>query len=302
MESRADAVAYAESTPSASLPRALASSLFGFAFIAVAAVVERNVALAEQVAGTGQGVGVDLVSAAVWITAAFMAGFVAGYRAAGKGWLAGLFVGFYVTLGIVAIYQAAGYRLFEYFPVYFGAAQEGWAEFSRALSETGAAMWLSVLVLTIPASVYGGILGNAEYQDIGHLEDHSRHTLFHIPWWHWIWLLLLVPGAVVTDFVRSGHLLLLFLRLLWYQLTHHFLEIILGSQIAGDLVLLFSPLIGFAATGYGLMNLWDALSVRTDLKRRQRIGKAIWGLVLLIFVVNILWVLLSRMASSALGS
>jgi hypothetical protein len=87
-----------------------------------------------------------------------------------------------------------------------------------------------------------------------------------------------------------------------YGSGHHFLEIILGSQIAGDLVLLFSPFIGFAATGYGLMNLWDALSVRTDLTHRQRFGKIIWGLVLLIFVVNILWALLSRMASNALTS
>jgi hypothetical protein len=84
------------------------------------------------------------------------------------------------------------------------------------------------------------------------------------------------------------------LRVAWEHLRHFLL-------VGDDIFTYISPVMGFVVIGLGVVNLRDALSVRNDLPLRQRMIKAIWGLLLLVFLVNVVWKIVSKMALAAIG-
>jgi hypothetical protein len=160
----------------ASPARIFTSSLFSYFFVAIGGYFVSN-ATAEQIVGTNGGIVSDLVKEAVWLVAAFVAGLVAGYRSAGKGWMSGLLVGVYSTVGVLVLVQYIAW-----------SERVSWADFLGSLSTSQEWIFFTLLALVIPSATYGGTIGDRFYREIGHLEEPAKHTLFHIPWWHWIWI------------------------------------------------------------------------------------------------------------------
>jgi len=268
----------------------LTSSLFAFLLVAIGGYFGTS-STAKQITGSEVGVAYHVVQLVAWLIAGFVGGFVAGYRAAGKGWVAGSLVGFYTVVGFLGLlYWLLSSQGLGVGDLFLLPAEGEQASF--------AAVIVAILALNIPACAYGGMLGDRYYRETGHLEDPTRHTLFHVPWWHWVWILIFFPLVVVTDLVLSGHLLFLGLRLFLTRIIHFLLE---DSGTLLTLLLEIAPIIGFAATAYGVQNLWDALSVRTEMETRKRVAKAVWGFVLLVFIVTIVWRIASSMLISAIG-
>lgn len=265
----------------ASAPRVVSSAIFAFSLVALEGFAVSN-ATTKYIVGQEQGVLATAVSTSVAVLATVVAGFVAGYRAVGRGWVAGLLVGVLTILGFAGLL------------VLFAQSTnvEYWLGVYRRLS---AEAWIGLLglALAIPCGAIGGRYGDEYYREAGHLEDAGKHTLFQIPWWHWVWLFVLGPALIVSDLALSAHLFVLAGEVAWNHLRHFFL---IGEDVFGYI----SPVICLAATGYGAVNIHDALSIRTTLPLRNRWVKALWGLVLLMFIVPSIWKIVSGMALAAL--
>lgn len=266
--------------PPASVGRVLTSSLFAYLLVALTGGFVTN-ATAKQVAGAEEGIVFNAVSLATWLLAGFFGGFVGGYRSSGRGLITGFLVGLYTVAGVLGL-------------LHLSMASEGLAigDVFLLLTPTQQLFFVALLVLNIPACIVGGMLGDAYHQDAGSLEDPARHTLFQVPWWHWIWLSPVLPPVVVSNLILSGHLLVLGVILSWKQLIR--------LDPSESLLLGLAPIIGFVATAYGFQNLWDALSVTNELPVGRRIMKATLGILLLLFLVNAVWRIASSMLLTAI--
>jgi len=260
--------------------RVVTSSLFAYVFVAISAYfVTRTTA--EQVAGAEEGLVFNVVHMVAWLLAGIIGGFVAGYRSAHRGWIAGFLVGVLTIATVVGV-------------LYLYAASEDItiADFLMLASTFEQVGFLALIALNIPVCIYGGMLGDKYFQENGHLEDPRKHTLFQVPWWHWIWLLIFLPSTLMLDLILSGHLLILGLKLTWMKLIRF--------DFSESLLLDLAPLIGLIATFYGVQNLWDALSIRTDLSKGRRVLKAFWGFTLMVPLVNSLWRVGSKLLVAAI--
>ncbi len=269
--------------PSSGILRAVTSALFAYLCFAVPSFgITANTA--KQIVGQDAGLLSDVVANIGWLLATGLGGFVAGYRAVGRGWIAGLLTGLYALAGLAIVF-------------YFLTRLEGWNvsdAASFALLLFPARVWLAVamLALVVPAAAIGGSYGDRFYREHGQLEDPARHTLFTIPWWHWVWLCLLLPAVFINDLVLSGHLLVLSGRLV--------LEHLRRLSLPPDLLVGIAPFVGFIATYFGLSVLWNGLSILRSHSRLQRFGRAMIGALLLLFGVNIVWVIASSILRDAL--
>ncbi len=264
----------------ASAARVFSSSLFAYLLVALGGYFVAN-ATAEQVAGSKQGIVFNVVSLLTWLLAGLIGGFVGGYRSWGRGWITGFLVGLYTVTGLLALthllFASEGLTIGDVFLL---------------LTPIEQVFLAALLALNIPACMVGGMLGDTYYRDAGALEDPAKHTLFQIPWWHCIWLCPIIPAVVMTNLILSGHLLVLGIILTWAKLIR--------LDFSESLLLDMAPIIGFIATAFGVLNLWDALSARSRLSIGRRFMKAIWGLLLLIVLVNAVWRIASSMLLSAI--
>ncbi len=235
---------------------------------------------AKQILLTDKGVLFSLVAAAGSLLASFMGGFVAGYRALGRGWITGFLVGAYLDLSLIGLI----------------AFESGGVTFELALRTMRGhpEVWptLIMMILILPATVLGGRLGDLTYQSNQSGEDPKRHTLFGIPWWHWAWLLLFLPAMVVSDLLLSGHLLVFGIFLAVLSAIHF---------RALEVVLAISTFAGLLAVWFGILALWQGLSIHTQLPFARRLGATALGLVLL-FGVNFLWGIASSTLQAAIKS
>jgi hypothetical protein len=274
--------------------RILSSSLFAYAaFILSAAIISRYTAtqifLNEKgisfysVLLTNKGILYYSVETVGWFLALFMGSFVAGYRAARRGWIAGLLVGVYFGLLIIAYgaHLSAGFGLYSLAPT---------ASFMRRHPE----FWpgVTLVILALPIASLGGWLGDHAYENSPGVEDPKRHTLFGVPWWHCAWLVLFLPALVVSDLLFSGYLFA----------SGVFLAVLSAVHLrVFAMILAIATFAGFVAVWFGVVALWQGLSVHTKWTIARRIATTAVGLVLL-FGVNFFWHIASSTVHAGIGS
>ncbi len=195
----------------------------------------------------------SLAGAVGVLLASLMGGFVAGYRAAGRGRIAGLLVGVYLDLSLIGL-------------IVLESGSEVSFELVLRTVRRHPEIWpsLILMILILPATVLGGRFGDLSYRKNRGAEDPKRHTLFGIPWWHWAWLLLFLPPIIVSDLLFSGHLLVLGITLAVLSSIHF---------RASEVVLVLVTFIGAFAVVFGTLSLWQGLSIRANLTA----GATRWG-------------------------
>jgi hypothetical protein len=267
----------------ASLLRMVTSSLFAFVLFTLwGAGVSQYVA--KEISRSDRGILFSLVETLGWLLASFMGGFIAGYRAAGRGSIPGLLVGAYADLLLLG------------FLFLLGSETRGvdFEVLTRTARRHPVEFWppLILMISILPATILGGRFGDVSYRNNSGLEDPTRHTLFGIPWWHWAWLLLFLPPIIVNDALFSGHLLVLGVMLAVLSSIHfRVFDVILGLATSIGL------LVGF----FGMLALWQGLSIRTNLTAGRRLVATILGIVLL-FSVTVMWRIGSPMLQAAIKS
>lgn len=231
-----------------------------------------------------------------WLLSAILGGFVAGYRTAGRGMVAGLLSGVwtaillggaFVLIVIDWLKGTAMGMMLELGPAEtLRAMMYGFGRFGNQTLLIGV-----TVILSIALAAWSGLHGESYYQENGGREDPARHTLFAVPWWHWAWLLVFLPGFLISDCMLSGHLFVLATIAIFRHFMLGFIPF-LGSLIQGLFYLV--GMLGLYATFGGMVNLLGALAVDSGLSTGRRIAKALWGLCLIIVIVNVAWAYASR--------
>ena len=279
--------------PRAGLVRAFTSSFFGFFFVALSAFYLAP-DVAKRIAGADQGATYLWIWSATWLIGAGFGGFVAGYRAAGRGALAGFLNGVWVMIVLGGSFIAVTVSWVKDNTVVGMLGVDGFAGLLRELLHLFGDQMTRfgvTLALCIIVGAWAGIRGESFYSEIGRREDQARHTLFAIPWWHWIWLLAFLPGFMISDLMLSGHLF----ALATVAIFKHFLLGLL--PFVGTFILAAFYLVGASglyATFAGAANLWDALAIDSGLATGRRWAKALWGLFLINAFVYVAWAFASR--------
>ncbi len=271
----------------APLRRAFTSSLFAFAIFTLWGAGVSQYA-AKQLLGAETGIAFSVVETAGWALAAFMGGFVAGYRAAGRGWITGLLVGAYTDLSLSAfLYYAYLYNL--------GTANRADFDFLIRITRLPGQEFLTLVsfLLAIPiSSILGGRYGDLFNRDHWSVEDPKKHSLFTIPWWHWTWLLLFLPPLVINDVLQLGHLVALGFAVAILSSIHLTAPPLVTGAAVVELIVIVA----------GLAMLWQAVSLQSKSSNWKRIGGAAAGVVLLVLVANVVWEIASPMLRTAIDA